>query len=192
MLLLCAGGSLLAHRLDEYLQAATISVEKDRIQGQVRLTPGVAVFAVVLADLSLTLDGDRLRPQVLSSRFPKAEEMKEGLGEIEVDFDATMHGSSTNRTLIFQNHHQPMIAGYLVKRLEPMDPDIRVTSQNRNYEQSSYELKYVQDGYRFATWPGGPVWAGGAALVLVTRFAVLLRRRGRTSHVAGQREAAER
>ena len=36
-----------AHRLDEYLQATTIAVEKDRLVLQLRLTPGVAVAAQV-------------------------------------------------------------------------------------------------------------------------------------------------
>src|SRR5947199_222856 len=83
-----------AHRLDEYLQAALISVEKDRVQVQIRLTPGVAVLPIVLAivdsnadgviseseqrlyaervgrDLSLTVDGDRLTPRLVSTKFP--------------------------------------------------------------------------------------------------------------------------
>ena len=45
-ILLLAGTPASAHRLDEYLQATTISVEKDRVQAQIRLTPGVAVFSV--------------------------------------------------------------------------------------------------------------------------------------------------
>ena len=84
-ILLSVGMPLSAHRLDEYLQATTISVEEDRVQGEIRLTPGVAVSPIVLAkidtnaddviseaeqrayaeavlrDLSLTIDGDRLR-----------------------------------------------------------------------------------------------------------------------------------
>ena len=30
--------------------------------------------------------------------------------------------------------------------LVPEDPEIRVTAQNRNYEQSVYQLDYMQDG----------------------------------------------
>src|SRR4029450_8913808 len=89
-----------AHRLDEYLQATTISVEKDRVHAEIRLAPGVAVFPVVLAsidtdddgviseteqrvyaervlgDLSLTIDGDRLQLRLVSLRFPIIEVMK--------------------------------------------------------------------------------------------------------------------
>jgi hypothetical protein len=45
-----------AHRLDEYLQATIISVEKDRVQASMRLIPGVAVSSIVLA--SIDADGD--------------------------------------------------------------------------------------------------------------------------------------
>ena len=34
----------LAHRLDECLQAATVTLEKDHVAIQLRLTSGVAVF----------------------------------------------------------------------------------------------------------------------------------------------------
>ncbi len=95
-----------AHRLDEYLQATTIAVEKDRVQAQIRLTPGVEVFRTVVAtvdtnadtvisqfeqqayaerllrDLSLRIDGNRLRLRLVSSTFPSIEEMKEGPGNI--------------------------------------------------------------------------------------------------------------
>src|SRR5215469_7956001 len=90
---LLAGTSAFAHRLDEYLQATLISVERDRVQAQVRLVPGVAVLPVVLAeidrdgdgaiseseqrayadrvlsDLSLTMNGSRLRPSLVAARF---------------------------------------------------------------------------------------------------------------------------
>src|SRR6266404_125904 len=90
VILLLLGARASAHRLDEYLQAALISVEKDRVQVSMRLIPGVAVSSSVLAsidtnadgvispteqrayaervlgDLSLTVDGNRLRPRLAS------------------------------------------------------------------------------------------------------------------------------
>ena len=42
----------------------------------------------VLRDLSLTIDGRRLRLRLLSMQFPNIEEMKEGLGEIQIEFGA--------------------------------------------------------------------------------------------------------
>jgi len=205
--LLLPGISASAHRLDEYLQATTISVEKDRIQAQIRLVPGVAVFPAVLAnidtdrdgviaeaeqrayservlgDLSLTIDGDRLQLRLASMKFPTIEEMKEGRGEIQIDFDAEAPKGGLNRKLIFENHHQSQIGAYLVNCLIPQDPDIRVISQNRNYEQSYYQLDYVQSNLLSSPWSSawwsGALWSAwswpGVAVLLLAGFAVMWR-----------------
>jgi hypothetical protein len=205
-MLLLAGTPASAHRLDEYLQATTISVEKDRVQAQVRLTPGVAVFPMVLAnidtdadgviseaeqrayagrvlgDMSLTIDGDRLQLRLVSLKFAKIEEMKEGGGEIQLEFDADVPSGGPNRRLIFENQHQSRLAAYLVNCLVPRDPDIRITAQNRNYQQSSYQLDYMQAGVRSgpkssAWWSSSRRWLGAAALILFAGFAFVWRRR---------------
>src|SRR6266540_3182098 len=168
VILLLVGAPASAHRLDEYLQATTISVEKDRVQALIRLTPGVAVFrkvlvnidtnadgviseaeqrayaARVLRDLSLTIDGHAVQLRLVSSKFAKIEQMREGRGDIELEFDADVPRGGPKRRLIFENHHQRRIAAYLVNCLVPRDPDIQVTAQNRNYRQSFYQLDYVQ------------------------------------------------
>lgn len=197
--LLGAGATAFAHRLDEYLQATTISVEKDRIQAQVRLTAGVAVFPIVVAivdadangiiseaeqrnyaervlrDLSFTADGHRLAPRLMSTKFPTIEEMREGRGEIQLELEATLPRGGPDRRLGFENHHQTAISAYLVNCLIPRDPDIHVTGQNRNYQQSSYHLDYVQAGERpslLASATGG--WLGLIAIVLFARLTFLL------------------
>ncbi|HXU40062.1 MAG TPA: hypothetical protein VN937_27150 [Blastocatellia bacterium] len=204
-MLLMAGTPASAHRLDEYLQATTISVERDRVQAQVRLTPGVAVFPMVLAnidtdadgiiseaeqrayaarvlgDMSLTIDGDRLQLRLVSLKFAKIEEMKEGGGEIQLEFDADVSSGGPNRRLIFENHHENRIAAYLVNCLVPRDPDIRITAQDRNYQQSFYQLNYVQAGVRSgprssAWWSSSRGWLGAAALLLFAGFAFVLPR----------------
>ena len=40
----------------------------------------------VLRDVSLSVDGYRLRAEVVSVKFPQIEEMKEGIGEIHIEF----------------------------------------------------------------------------------------------------------
>ncbi len=70
--------------------------------------------------------------------------MREGRGEIQLEFNADVPSGGPNRRLIFENHHQRRIAAYLVNCLVPRDLDIRVTAQNRNYRQSFYQLDYVQ------------------------------------------------
>jgi hypothetical protein len=211
-ILLLVGTPASAHRLDEYLQATTISVEKDRVQAQIRLTPGVAVFPIVLenidtdadgviseaeqrtyaervlCDLSLTIDGDRLRLRLVSLNFAKIEEMKEGLGAIQLEVDADVPGGGPNRRLIFENQHQSRIAAYLVNCLVPRDPGIRITAQNRNYQQSFYQLDYVEadvgSGPQSSSWSSSRGWLGAAALLLLAGFGFVWRRRARVANDA--------
>ncbi len=159
-----------AHQLDEYVQASKISVGKDRVTVELRLTPGVKVLSRVLAaidpngdgvispdeqrayaervrrDLSLRLDGTRLPLRLVAVGFPSIDEMKEGLGEIRLDFDAAVPAGASNRRLTFENHHQRDIAVYLANVLVPQDADIRISAQRRSYKQSSFTLDYVQSG----------------------------------------------
>ena len=203
-MLLSLGTPAFAHRLDEYLQATTISLEKDRVQAQIRLTPGVAVFPIVFAsidsdadgiiseaeqhayaervlrDLSLTIDGDRVQLRLVSSRASNVQEMMDGRGEIQLDVDANVPHGGHNRRLVFENHHESRIAAYLVNCLVPSDPDIRVTAQDRNYDQSFYQLDYVETGARsgplsLGQWSGAAGWLGAAALVLFARLAATRR-----------------
>jgi hypothetical protein len=159
-----------AHRLDEYLQATIISLEKDRIQASMRLIPGIAVSSAVMAiidtnadgviseaerhgyaervlsDLSLSIDGRVLKPQLLRVDFPTVEDMKEGLGEIKIEFTAKLMRGGSNRKIVFENHHQRRISAYLVNCLVPRDRDIQVVAQSRNENQSFYQLDYLQAG----------------------------------------------
>jgi len=204
-ILLSVGVSASAHRLDEYLQATMLLVGKDSIEAQIRLAPGVAVLPVVLAqidadgdglfsaaeqqayaarvlrDLSFVVDGNRLTPRLLAAQFPLIQEMREGLGEIRLDFVADLPRSGRARKLVFGNRHQGPIAAYLVNCLVPRDPDIRITAQNRNYRQSFYELDYVQSGAGLnplsgAWWSGGQGLLSATALILLARLALLWRR----------------
>jgi hypothetical protein len=195
-ILLLAGAPASAHRLDEYLQATLISVEKDRVQALMRLIPGVAVSSFVLTsmdtnadgviseterrayaervlrDVSLTIDGDVLRPRLISVEFPGVEEMKEGLGEIHIEFSADLPPGGGNRRLIFRNNHQSRIGAYLVNCLVPRDRDITVVAQNRDEQQSFYQLDYMQAGVS-----GGRGWLAMVALLLSARLAFLWQRK---------------
>jgi hypothetical protein len=159
-----------AHRLDEYLQATIISVEENQVQLSMRLIPGVAVSGAVLAtidsnrdgeiseaegrayaervvqELSLSLDGHRLGPRLVSATFPRIEDTKAGVGEIRIELIAELPPGQTNRKLVFENHHDAAISAYLVNCLKPAGAQIRVIAQNRNRNQSLYELDYVKSG----------------------------------------------
>lgn len=165
-LLLAVSG--FAHRLDEYLQATILSIEKGRVHAFMRLIPGVAVFPAVLAnidtnrdgaisdneqqsyahrvldDLLLTIDSHPIKPRLTSVTFPTIKQMKEGLGEIQIEFTADLPAGRPQRTLILENHHQRRISAYLVNCLVPQDRAIKVIAQNRNQNQSFYRLEYLQ------------------------------------------------
>ena len=160
------------HRVDEYLQATIFSIGKDHVQATMRLAPGIAVSSIVLAgidtngdgviseaekkayverlfgDLSLTIDGHRLAPRLVSMDFPQVDEIKDGLGEIHVEFTAALPAGGRNRKLIFENQHEKNIAAYLVNCLVPRDSDIKIVGQKRNEDQSFYQLDYEQAGQR--------------------------------------------
>jgi hypothetical protein len=151
-ILLSLGVPISAHRLDEYLQATIISVEKGRVQASMRLIPGVAVSSIVISnidtngdgiisdaerqtyaervlrDLAVSVDGHHLKLRLISADFPGIEEMKEGLGEIQMEFTADLPAGGSNRKLIFENHHQSRIAAYLVNCLIPRDRSIRIVA----------------------------------------------------------------
>ncbi len=180
-ILLSLAGVASAHRLDEYLQATLLSIDKDHVQASMRLIPGVAVSSTILAgidsngdgvispaeqqayaqrvlgDLSLTLDGKPLHPRLDLAVFPPIEEMKQGLGEIQIVFTADLPPGGPHRTLVLEDHHQTRNAAYLVNVLVPSDPDIRLGSQTRNQQQSFYQLEYVQAGIPLAP-ASGPSW----------------------------------
>jgi hypothetical protein len=163
-----------AHRLDEYLQATIISVEKDRVHVSMRLVPGIAVTPAVLAaidtngdgfisqsekwtyagrvldDLTLSVDGHPLRLRLVSMEFPEVKAMYQGLGEIRIEFAASLPRGGSNRSLVFENHHDSYIAAYLVNCLVPRDPNLHIVAQKRNVRQSFYELDYVQSRARLS------------------------------------------
>ena len=164
-----------AHRLDEYLQATILSIETNRVQFSMRLIPGVAVSSGVIAsmdtnadgviseseqrayveqvlrDLSLNVDGHPLEPRLVSASFPKIDQMKRGLGEIQIEFIADLPPGGANRKLVFEHRHPSPIAAYLVNCLIPRDRDIHVVNQSRNRNQSFYAVEYTQSVGRLGT-----------------------------------------
>jgi hypothetical protein len=187
-----------AHRLDEYLQAVMISVGDNRVQAQIRLTPGVAVYPIVLRaidangdgvisdveqrayaervlhDLSFAIDGKSLPIRLVSWKYADMAAMKEGRGVIVIDFDAPLPPGATARHLTFENRHQRDIAVYLVNALVPTDSAIRIAEQHRNTEQSFYRLDFIDTGagplapQPAGFWAGVAAWIGAVLLVFAT------------------------
>lgn len=157
-----------AHRLDEYLQATLVSLSQDHLNGLMRLIPGVAVSPTVMAaadfnrdgvfsqmeqrayaqqvlrDLSLSVDGHALKPRLETVSFSDPAAIREGIGEIRIEFTSELPTGSRQRTLIIENHHLGGISVYLMNCLVPQDGAIRLVAQNRNPSQSFYEVDYTQ------------------------------------------------
>ncbi len=155
-----------AHQLDEYVQASKISIARDLVRVELRLTPGVKVLSRVMSvidtngdgiisageqrayaervrgDLSLAVDGKPLALRLVTLAFPDVADMKEGLGEIRMDFEAAVPAGGADRRLTFENRHLRDVAVYLANALVPQDSAIHIGSQRRSYEQSSFTLEY--------------------------------------------------
>jgi hypothetical protein len=185
---LCAGVSS-AHRIDEYLQATLLSVGTGRVRASMRLIPGVLVAPQVIAaidsngdgafsevekrayaqrvidDLALAIDGTSVKPTIISWSYPEPAQMREGLGEIHIEYAADVTSNRQNRSLILTNRHLNKASVYLVNALVPQDPAIRILTQKRNEKQSTYELDYGQiapvDGSSRNSWDNVSAWLAG-------------------------------
>jgi hypothetical protein len=155
-----------AHEVDEYVQAALISLERDHLDVQLRLVAGAEVFArlfasidinrdgavseaekqtyahAVVRDLAFTLNGQRAAAEIVSIAFPPVDLMKEGVGEIQLALRVPVSKSGPHQKLVIENHHQPAISAYLMNSLKPRDASLRIVTQRRSADQSRYELDY--------------------------------------------------
>jgi hypothetical protein len=155
-----------AHEVDEYLQAALISLERDHLDVQLRLVPGADVFSqvfaaidtdgngvvsdaekqayarTVLRDLTFSVNGKRATAEILAIQFPTVDLMKEGIGEIALAFRVLVAKPGTHQQFVLENHHQRAISAYLVNCLKPRDPSLHIVSQHRSADQARYELDY--------------------------------------------------
>jgi hypothetical protein len=180
---LLSGATAFAHRIDEYLQATILSLETNRVQASMRLIPGILVSPSVVAsidsngdsvfseseerayaqrvlgDLSITIDGKSVQPKLVSWSFPQPAQMRDGLGEIHIEYATDLPSGGRNRSLILANHHLSRTSVYLMNVLASQDRDVRILAQKRNEQQSLYELDYQQMAAASDAQPRTP-WAG--------------------------------
>ena len=155
-----------AHQLDEYLQVAVVSLQRDHVGLTLFLTPGVAVFkkamalmdpngdgvvseaerkrylSRVLQDVALTVDGHRAKLGLVSYAFPTVEAMRKGTGYLQLRLTAPLAPGSGAHRVAFENRHQKAIAAYMVNCVVPDDPALAVAGQSRDRDQSRYEVRY--------------------------------------------------
>ena len=166
--MLAGGASTSAHRLDEYLQAARVTIEPNRVVIDLDLTPGVAVAGVVLADidrdrdgsissgeaqayvarvlsdLTLAIDGGPLALSARASTFPAMQALRTGVGTIQLRLAAELPTlqPGTHR-LALRNAHLPRVSAYLANVLVPASERVDVTNQRRDYNQRALDIDYV-------------------------------------------------
>ena len=177
-----AGTEASAHRIEDYLQAARIGVEPDRIQITLDLTPGTAVAESFIAAidrdgdgslsaaeqrtyarqmvsaLQVELDGRSLHTNVRASCFPEAAAVRRGEGSVRLDVEATVPDLSPgSHRLLFRNAHLAGHSAYLANALVPESDRVAVTAQRRDRDQSELIIEY--------TMPGGSAAASLAGIL---------------------------
>lgn len=186
--LLATVSSARAHALDEYVQALRVAVSAERITLQLGLTPGVAVAAgiiaridldgdgvvspreagrygaLVLADLDVSLDGDRCAVELIRVEVPPPDEMREGAGTIRLDAAVRVAPGSGRHAIVVRNRHLAEQSAYLANALLPESDSIGIVRQARDARQQTFMLTFAIDANR----SNGIGWSiGGAALLLV-------------------------
>jgi hypothetical protein len=188
---------LSAHRRDEYLQAARIAIDPDRVQIELDLTPGIALAGAVFLDidrnrdgslsadeqqayatqvvsaLTLDVDGTLLRARLDAASFPDADAMRRGEGTIRLHSAATLpRVSSGVHQLLFRNRHHPERSVYLANALVPESPEVSVTGQRRDVEQTEVTIDYV-----VRAGPARPAaaWLVGGLAAAMALSALLMR-----------------
>jgi len=168
---LLAGTDASAHRTDDYLQAARIGLEPDRVQITLDLTPGAAVAESFLATLDrdrdgslsadeqreyaeqvvralqVAIDDQRLQPRVLSSSGADPSAFRRGDGTIRLHIEATFpEVAAGSHRLRFRNAHLAGQSAYLANALVPESARVAVTAQRRDRDQSELTIEYTVDG----------------------------------------------
>ena len=187
--LLVAPSGAFGHRLDEYLQATLVAIEPADVRLQMNLTPGVQVADQVLAridsdhdgaistkeaaayaeslkrDLIVRLDGRVLELKLMRVDFPEPDEIREGVGIIQVEFSVASGPLRAGaHSLSIQNRHLPDVSVYLLNAAQPKAESVQITGQKRNECQSAGEI-----GFTFRPRPN-PYAAAGVDVLIAGLF----------------------
>ena len=188
-----------AHRRDEYLQAARVAVEPDRVELELDLTPGIAVADATIAELDrdrdgtlsegekraylnrvlhavvLELDGGSLNIETTGSSFPSFNDFRRGEGTIQlhaaVIFPAQADG---DHQISFRNRNDRDGSVYLANALVPKSQRVTITTQRRDPVQRDLTIDYV---VRSRPATSAPAWLLGSMAGMAVLAALLTRDR---------------
>ena len=192
---LIAGTDLSAHRRDEYLQAARLAVEPNRVELELDLTPGIAVAEAIIADvdrdrdgvlsanekrayvatvlgaIELHIDGRALHVEPVASSFPALDAFRRGDGTIQLQAAVVLPRlSDGDHQLSFRNTYRRDVSVYLANALAPESHRVMVTTQRRDAEQRDLTIDYIVRADPAASLPVWPLGVIGVAAVVAARL----------------------
>jgi hypothetical protein len=97
----------------------------------------------VLANISITVDGEALRLTPEEQQFPSTSEIASGVGVIRLETIAPIAaaGAGAHR-LQLVNDHRPDVSVYLVNAMVPGSTRVRIVRQERDPRQRTLTLDY--------------------------------------------------
>lgn len=156
----------IAHRMDEYLQAARLAVTPNSVRLELDLTPGTTIAAsvvsridadhdgrfspgeaesyarVVLRDVSMWLDEMPLDLRLQHVEVSTLEELLDGVGTISVVATTAIVPTPARHVLTLQNNHDLARGVYLMNALVPRTKDVIITAQSRDGRQQQLSVEY--------------------------------------------------
>ena len=165
---LAAGGGLSAHRHDEYLQAARLAIDPDRVQLTLDLTPGIAVAQTVLAEIdldanrsisaaearaysdrvlgaiALDIDGVPLDVERVDTESPAMDTVLNGEGTTRIHAVAALPRlAAGTHHLRYRNSYRADIGVYLANVLVPESDRVSIAIQRRDVDQRDLRVDYT-------------------------------------------------
>ena len=185
-----------AHRLDECLQAARITIEPTHIELELDLTPGIAVADAIISEIdrdrdgslsadekqtyarrvlaALDLENDErpLDVKPAATTFAALDSLRRGEGMIRLRASAALPSRSTGSHHVFlRNRYRPDVSVYLANALVPESAQVAVTRQRHEAEQRELTIDYalrVEQSASMLAW----ILAIGAGIAALTALLI--------------------
>jgi hypothetical protein len=195
VLIAAAGRPTWAHRRDEYLQAARIAIDPDRVEVTLDLTPGISVADEILAavdrdrdgsisreetqayarellnGVALDVDGIPIRLELARSAFPAVADVRIGEGTMRVEAATQLPRLVEGvHHLHYRNSYRSEIGVYLANALVPTSARVAVTAQRRDRDQRDLIIDYVLEPEASARTELRVSAAAGVGLTSIAAF----------------------
>ena len=154
-----------AHRLDELLQTAFVSVGADRVRVDLSLTPGAQIASKVIGRIDsdsdgafsaaereafarqvvdaieVTIDGQRSALTIDGAQFPLPADLAAGTASVRINAFTTAPATGSHQ-LIVENGFERAISVYLMEMRNP-EPGTSVVRQIRDPLQRTVQVDYA-------------------------------------------------